>query len=114
MHPENPYSRGFRPMITVTKPILLLGWLEQDGGSSARGGMNDALCAPDGSFLAFPDVGAAMAFLTKKIPLVINVAQVFDISTGKFEEFERIDWKPRQIKSPTVVAPPTPPTPPKP
>ena len=98
----------------MNKPILVLGWLEQDGQSSARGGMNDALCAADGSFLTFPDAGAAMAFLTKKMPPVINVAQVFDATTGKFEEFERTDWKPRKPKQPTVVTPPAPPVPPKP
>lgn len=98
----------------MSKPILVFGWLEEDGRSSALGGMNDALRNPDGSFLSFPDAGAAMAFLTKKMPTTINIAQIFDAATGKFDEYERTEWKARRPKQPTAVIPPTPPAlPPK-
>jgi len=93
------------------KGFLVFGWFEHANGTTSRaGGMNDALRDPDGKIMSFGGRNEALDFLTNSTTLGINVAQIFDVTAGTYEEFVRKAWTLRQPNSgpqPPKAKPPT-------
>lgn len=93
------------------KSFIIFGWFEYpNGDSSARGGMNDVVLDKDGKIASFATEVDAKRHLDMVLPPALNVAQIFDMSTGVFLEFGRT-WTPRQpkpSKSPPKQSPTTP------